>query len=148
MKNLTIGAFLLFLTLCSCNSNSNSQEQEIARLKKANAELKEKLDSYQNAIVITRDNINKYVGAIAFGPEKVETNEKSEIFTSLYLHDLPVEVEWSTDQENQAEKESGQIVRYIQNSFPGAGKRTFSGKYTVKFPIQVPEKELSLESTR
>ena len=132
MKNLTIGSFLLFLTLCSCNSGS--QEKEIAKLKKANAELKEKLDSYQNAIVITRDNINKYVGAIAFGPEKVAINEKSEIFTSLYLHDLPVEVEWTTDQENQSEESKGQIVHYIQNSFSGAGKRTYTGNYMVKFP--------------
>lgn len=132
MKSFIFFALAMLLVCSSCNSNA--KDKKIAKLEKANAALKEKLASYNDAIVITHENIGKYVGAIAVGPEQVEKNEVSEIGTYLYLQDLPVDIQWEDDQENQSVKEPNQIIRYIRNSFPGAGTRTFTGKYTVTFP--------------
>ena len=122
------------LTMVSCVSNA--ENKEIAELKKANHELKEKLRSYENAIVITSDNFHNYVGGIVFGPETVKKNEKFSVSSAVYLHlrDWKGEVRWEPDQENQSETRSDKVLHHIDNLFPGAGERTISGKYTFVFP--------------
>lgn len=130
MKILSYSA-ILFLVLSACNSSS---EKEIEDLKKENAELKKQLKAYDNAIVITNKNAHKYIGGLAYGSPKAKSNESFDIQTNLYLHNLPIEVKWKEDRENQSVTNRGQIVHTIKNSFPTAGLRTFSGNYTLIFP--------------
>lgn len=129
MKYLPIYV-LLALLFSACKATSDN---EIAELKKENAALRKQLNQYDQAIVITKENINKYVGALTYGHVNVKTNEETEVGTCLYLHHLPVEVKWTEDQENQSVSESGPISRYIKNTFAGPGKRKLSGNYKVVF---------------
>ena len=126
-----ISCFVLLFTISACDS---SLQKEVDELKKENIALKKRLNSYDNSIVITEKNIHKYVSAMAYGSFKVKSNEKVSTSTVLYLRDLPVQVKWKEDQENQSVRQSGKIYRNIENVFPGAGIRTLSGKYTVIFP--------------
>ncbi len=132
MNKLTFSYLALILIFSACSNHS--EHQELLKLRKENTALKKKLDSYDHSVVITPDNIHKYVGALAVGPESVKKNEPVDIHCYLYLHNLPSKVDFKTDQENQFVKTNGKVEHFIQNTFPGSGERIFTGKYTVTFP--------------
>lgn len=130
MIKIITPAFIFLVLLSACSGN----DEELRNLRKENAALKSQLNSYDDAFIITRDNIHKYVGSLCYCPLSVKKNEVVEASSHLYLHHLPFKVECKMDQENQSVKNSDQISRTIQNSFPGSGERIFSGIYTVTFP--------------
>lgn len=132
MNKLTFYSLVLILVLSACSNHS--EHQELLKLRKENIALKKKLDSYDQAVIITRDNIEKYVGSLAGGPNEVKKNEEILVNSYLYLHTLPLKVDCTMDQENQSVEALGQIGRSIRNTFPGSGERIFTGKYTVTFP--------------
>jgi hypothetical protein len=132
MAKRFIPIFISLLTLMACTNHYI--DKELVALRKENAFLRKKIRNYDNSIVITRDNIGKYIGALAYGPAEAKKNETISIECCLYLHDFPVKVVCRMDQENQSVKDINPVTRRIENSFPGSGERVFSGLYTVTFP--------------
>ncbi|WP_341902967.1 hypothetical protein [Fluviicola taffensis] len=132
MIKIIARAFLFLFLVSSCADASVNKE--LKDLRSENAALKKRLNSYDNALIITKDNMHKYVGSLCYGPLEAKKNEVVEVRCGLYLHHLPFQVECKMDQENQSVKNSDQISRSIQNSYPGSGERLISGMYTVTFP--------------
>lgn len=132
MNKPSFYSLILILVLSACSNQS--EHRELLKIRKENALLKKKLDRYNQDLIITPENMHKYVGALAYGPASVKTNESFSTYCHLYLHDLPLKIDCIMDQENQSVKTSGKISHSIQSSFPGSGERIFSGEYIVTFP--------------
>lgn len=126
------GIWLLLIVITACSSNDN----ELKQLKRENAQLKAKLSEYDNAIVITPENIHHYVGALTYSSAEVKPNERISVATQLTLQKLPerFKVEWTADPEPMSVKASGETQRFFENVYPTAGMRRFSGSYTIIFP--------------
>jgi len=128
-------SFALSLGACVSNTSNNSGDKEIAQLRIENIKLKKKLASYEDAIILTPENIGKYVVAISFSQSKGKRNEEIQHYTSLALKKVPkhIKVEWESTPEPMSLKEDG-IARYSNNIYESPGKRKFKGSYTLIFP--------------
>jgi hypothetical protein len=127
--------FLFVLGFIGTACSNNAGEEELLKLRKENAELKKKISVFDEAIVLTPENIGKYVSAISFSQSKGKRNEEIQHYTSLALIKVPehIKVEWESTPEPMSLKEDG-IARYSNNIYQSPGKRKFNGSYTLIFP--------------
>lgn len=109
MKLVILTAITAFL-FASCTDPK--MEKELRELKKENVLLKSRLKKYDKALVLTKDNIHKYVGAIAYGPLEAKPNETVYISTCLTLNNWPGAVKWMTNEDNQAVNKGDKIPPY------------------------------------
>lgn len=130
-----MNVFFSFLIIISFLTFSCTSNQELEKLKHENQQLKKKLATYNNALVLTPENIHEYINAMTFSQLEGNKNESIPFTTCLTLARLPqnMHIKWSSTPEGMFVKKDG-VTRHVENSYPTSGKHHFTGMYTVVFP--------------
>lgn len=132
---ITIITSLGILSSCGSNHEIEKLNTEVINLIIENVDLQNKLDEYENAIVIKYEDIHKYINTVSFGGYEFDKNEKASFTTQLVLNKLPsnIKFQWKSEPESMLVENDG-LTHYLTNTYTSSGDKLFEGEYELIFP--------------
>ena len=127
IRNSLLG---LVVCLVSCGSKTEIEQltAELEVVKKQNLLLEKRLNEYENALVITADDLNDYLISLTFGLSNGNHTKESPFSTYIALSQLPsnLKVDWECSPEPMKVEHDG-LVYHVANFYETGRATEFKG---------------------